>query len=128
MRIMAASSEEEHRELAEKLQDVLEVLNEEIGRTSVIDRTRQHLYGRVLALRVAQDDHIENEQAFVLPLLRQALRESEQLDLARRLLIEEGSENPDWILQWVARELGPGERALLASLEARIRNPPPSAA
>ncbi len=128
MKTMAAYSEEEHRELVEKLQDVLEVLDGEIGRQSVIDRTRQHLYVRVLALRVAQDDHIENERAFVLPLLRRAIGEPEQLDMARRLLIDEGSESPDWILQWVARKLGPGERGVLADLEARIRKPPLSAA
>ena len=42
-----AANKDEHREMDEKFQDVMEVLNVEIGRTSVIRRTRQHLFGSV---------------------------------------------------------------------------------
>lgn len=48
---MLAANKDEHREMDEKFQDVMEVLNVEIGRTSVIRRTRQHLFGSELALR-----------------------------------------------------------------------------
>jgi len=34
--------------------DVMTVLEEDIGATSVIPWTKQHLYGQVIALRVAQ--------------------------------------------------------------------------
>jgi hypothetical protein len=50
---MFVANSDEHREMDEKFQNVMDVLNVEIGRTSVIRRTRQHLFGAVLALRIA---------------------------------------------------------------------------
>ena len=62
-----ALHEQQHSELMEKLEDVMDCLNGEIGRTRVIARTQRHLYGKVVALRICQDDHLESEEAFVLP-------------------------------------------------------------
>ena len=64
-----ALHEEQHTELMGKLKDVRTVLNGEIGRTSLIARTSRHLYDKIVALRIAQDDHLESEEAFVLPEL-----------------------------------------------------------
>ena len=118
-RAIVALHDEQHVELMERLEDVLAVLNGEIGRTSVIARTKRHLYGKVVALRICQDDHLESEEAFVLPEVRTGMRESQQLELVRRLLTDQSSDNPRWIRDWVAREVGPTERKLLADLEAR---------
>ena len=117
---MLAANKDEHREMDEKFQDVMEVLNVEIGRTSVIRRTRQHLFGSVLALRIAQQDHIENERAFVLPALKQRLSSQEQLDLARELLVDSMSNDPRWVLDWIGQHLNPEERATLAGFEEML--------
>ena len=114
---MLAANKDEHREMDEKFQDVMEVLNVEIGRTSVIRRTRQHLFGTVLALRIAQQDHIENERAFVLPTLKERLSSQEQLDLTRELLVDGMSNDPRWVLDWMGQHLNPEERATLAGFE-----------
>ena len=108
-----ALHEEQHEELLEKLEDVLDVLNGEIGRTRVIARTRRHLYGKVVALRVCQDDHLESEEAFVLPEVEAQLSIDEQREIARRLLIDEESGDPTWVLDWVSRNVDDEERELL---------------
>lgn len=118
---MASLNEEQHKELTQKLEDVMAVLNEEIGKTKLIDRTKRHLFGRIVALHIAQDDHLDNEEAFVLPVVRERMTEAEQMEVARRLLIDEDSQTPRWVVDWVARELSPGERRLLAGLEARFK-------
>ena len=64
------------------------VLEEDIGATSVIPRTKQHLYGQVIALRVAQEDHLETEEAMVIPLIRENFFVECQLETVGALLID----------------------------------------
>ena len=116
---MAALHEEQHTKLIEKLEDVMLVLNEEIGKTRLVARTHRHLYQRVVGLRVAQDDHLESEEAFVLPEIRQQFSEAAQLKMIRQLLIDQAAEDRGWVLDWVAERLVPGERRLLANLSTR---------
>jgi hypothetical protein len=59
-----------HGRLAELLEDVQSCLTEEIGRTMLIARTQRHLFGKVVMACIAQDDHLEEEEAFVLPVVR----------------------------------------------------------
>jgi hypothetical protein len=112
--------DEEHKELLEKLQDVLTVLDEDIGPSSMIIRTKQHLYQQVVALRIAQEDHLETEEALVLPMVRERLNVRRQLEAAKGLLIDEQAQDPRWMIDWVSRELNPQEQRLLADLEARF--------
>lgn len=119
-----ALEEAEHKELAARLHEVEEVLKKEIGRDKVLARTRRHLYQRVMALRVLEFDHFENEEAFVVPLVRDRIGEQQQLELVRYLLIDDRAENPRWIIDWVGSELAPKERALLDALEARFSEAP----
>ena len=121
-----AQEDEEHKELLEKLQDVLTVLDEDIGPSSIIVRTKQHLYQQVVALRIAQEDHLETEEALVLPMVRQRLNVRRQLEVAKGLLIDEQAQDPRWIIDWVSRELNPQEQRLLADLEARFDGLSPS--
>ncbi|MCH8062045.1 MAG: hypothetical protein IH861_06040, partial [Chloroflexi bacterium] len=86
----------------------------------VVARTRRHLYRRVMGLRVLEFDHFENEEAFVCSIVRDRMSEKEQLDIVRRLLIDDTADDPRWIIDWVAEELEPRERKLLAELEARF--------
>ena len=121
-----AQEDEEHKELLEKLQDVLTVLDEDIGPSSIIIRTKQHLHQQVVALRIAQEDHLETEEALVLPMVRQRLNVRRQLEVAKGLLIDEQAQDPRWIIDWVSRELNPQEQRLLADLEARFDGLSPS--
>ena len=116
-REMAAANGRGHLELTEMLEEVLTVLNGEIQRTSIIQRTRQHLCQRVLSLRLALDDHLEDEETFLLPMLRRSMSEDRQREVVRRLLYDEESPEPLWIMNWVAEALTPEERQLLAGLE-----------
>ena len=125
-RAIVALHEETHAELMERLEDVLAVLDDEIGRTRVIARTRRHLYGKIVALKICQDDHLESEEAFVLPEVREAMSVAQQLELARRLLIDDGSDNPEWVYDWVHRNVGPERQQQLADLKAQFQPAEPT--
>ena len=117
---MLALNKDQHADLVEKLEDVMAVLNEEIGTTKVIARTQRHLYQRVLALRVAQDDHLENEEAFVLPEIWLRISEEDQLKIVQRLLIDEDADDQRWVMDWVAPALSSRELELLEDLVRRF--------
>jgi hypothetical protein len=106
--------------LLDSVEAVLTVLNEEIGKTSVITRTKQHVHRQVLALRIVQEDHFETEEVLVLPAIRENVSEGRQLRMAKNLLIDEGADDPRWMIDWVASELDPAERQQLSDLEARF--------
>lgn len=111
---------EQHRELLEKVQEVETLLIQEIGEEKVVARTRRHLYRRVMALRILLFDHFENEEAFVLPIVLERVNAELELEVARRLVMDEVAEDPRWIIDWVASELAPGERKLLEELDTRL--------
>ena len=115
-----ARNEEQHQELTAKLQGVLAVLYQEVGKTRLVARTKQHLYASVVALRTAQDDHLDHEEAFVLPVIQERMSEAQQFEVARHLLLGQGAQDPRWILTWIAQYLTPRERTLLANFEVRI--------
>lgn len=110
----------EHEALARDMQNVADLIKKEIGQEKVTARTRRHLYQRVMALRVLEFDHFENEEAFVLPLVREGFNDRQQLDMVERLLFDGNTENPRWIIGWMASELPPKQRALLLDLEKRL--------
>ena len=117
---MRALEEEQHEELIEKARQVEEILKQEMGNEKVVARTRRHLYRRVMAMRILEFDHFENEEAFVCSIVREKMSEEEQLALAKRLLIDEEAEDPRWVIDWVYQELSPSERKLLDELEERL--------
>ena len=118
---MVAQEDELHKELVEKVQDVLSVLQEDIGTTSVIRRTRQHLYRQVVALRIALEDHLDSEEALVLPMARRRMDEHQQLELAKELLIDQQAQEPRWMVDWISSRLASGEQRMLAELEDRFQ-------
>ena len=71
-------------------------------------------------MRIAQQDHLETEEALVLPTLRRRLSEEQQLEVAKHLFIDGDAQDARWMLDWTAKELTPGEKNLLADLEARF--------
>jgi len=117
----------EYAKLLDHVQDVMTVLEEDIGATSVISRTKQHLYGQVIALRVAQEDHLETEEAMVLPLIKECLSPECQMEVVGGLLVDRQAADQRWILEWMSQDLTPGENELLTELEARINASQPVA-
>lgn len=118
--LVSALHEEQHLQLFERLEAVMEVLNEEIGRTKVVARTHRHLYQSVVALRVAQDDHLECEEEFMLPEIRESFQEPEQLSMARSLLVDDLAEDKRWVWDWVCEHLSDEECRFMADLEKRL--------
>ena len=86
------------------------VLEENIGASSVIPWTKQHLYGPVIAHRVAQKNHLETEDAMVIPLIRENLSVECQLEAVGALLIDDESDDQSWVIDWVSSELDPAEQ------------------
>ena len=78
----------EYARLLEGALDVMTVPEENIGANSVIPWTNQHLYGQVIAQRVAQGDHLETEEAVVIPLIRENPFIECQLEAVGVLLID----------------------------------------
>ena len=118
---MITMDEQQHEELVDSAKEIQEILTREMGRDKVITRTRRHLYRKVMDMRILEFDHFENEEAFVCSLVRDQMSEQQQLDLVKRLLVDESAEDPRWVIDWVAEELKPNERQLLADLEARFQ-------
>ena len=113
--------EQQHEDLIKSAEEVQEILTREMGQEKVIARTRRNLYRKVMAMRILEFDHFENEEAFVCPLVRDQMSEQQQLDLVKRLLVDESAEDPRWVIDWVAEEIKPNERQLLADLETRFQ-------
>ncbi len=120
----AREGEREHAELNDKLEDVVAVFGEEIGKTKVIARTQRHLYGAVVAVRIAQDDHLESEEEFVLPEIRERFDQFEQFQTVRHLLIDDEAADPQWVMDWLTPHLIPAEITSLAELEERFDRVP----
>ena len=109
-----------HQRLADRLEDVQRCLTEEIGRTMLIARTQRHLFGAVVLARIAQDDHLEEEEAFILPVIRRQLSAAQQEAIITHLLIDHTAEDPHWCLDWLHDVLPPREWQLVADLATRF--------
>jgi hemerythrin-like domain-containing protein len=116
----ARDCEQAHQRLADRLEEVQQCLTEEIGRTMLIARTQRHLFGAVVQARIAQDDHLEEEEAFILPVIRRQLSVTQQEEVIRHLLIDHEAEDPGWHLDWLQETLPPREGQFLADLAAQI--------
>ena len=117
----------EYARLLEGVMDVMTVLEEDIGATSVIPRTKQHLYGQVIALRVAQEDHLETEEAMVTPLVRGNLSVECQLEAVGALLIDHESDDQSWVIDWISQYFTLKENGLLRDLASYARQAQPVA-
>ena len=109
-------------EQMEMIEDVFSVLYGEIGNTSLITRTIQHLHRRIVEMETTQDNHFETQEALVLPLLREWMDEHHQLELIKNLLIDDESDDPRWIIDWVAQQSDSSGKAALAELESQFAN------
>ena len=114
---MFTLDEKQHEDLVESANDIQNILTREMGQDKVITRTRRHLYRKVMDMRILEFDHFENEEVFVIPLIREQMAGNQELELARLLLIDDTADDPRWVIDWVAKELKPSERVLLQELE-----------
>jgi hypothetical protein len=112
----ARTNEAEHRRLTELLADLQTYLREIGGQAAVTARTRRHALGKVVVLRVAQDDHLEEEEERVLPVIRQQISEIQQFDMAQRLLLDREAQDAGWLLAWLTPHVTATERQWLAAL------------
>jgi hemerythrin-like domain-containing protein len=116
----ARDNEAAHQHLTSLLEALQSTLHEASGQTAVTARMQRRLLGQVVLLRVAQDDHLEDEEELVLPVIRQRLSEAQQLAIAGRILLDQTAPYPRWILDWAAPYMSPPEQAWLADLATRV--------
>ena len=117
-----AMEDRDHAELMGKAEEVEKAIRDAIGEEQVLARTRRHLYQSVMSFRVTEFDHFENEEAFVLPVVKDQMEHSQELECVRKLLFDDESVEPRWIIDFVAGELEGNERELLNELEKQIHN------
>ena len=115
--LILANEEQEHANLIGKAESVEQVLQQALGETRILGRTRRRLYQKVMEFRITEFDHFENEEAFVLPLVKDQMSSEQELECSRRLLFDDDAENPRWIIDFIYGELESGERELLNQLE-----------
>ena len=118
--IMLKIDEQDHADLDIKVSDVEDALRRALGEERVLARTRRHLYRSIMALKVAEFDHFENEEAFVLPMVKEQMTRTQELQCARKLLFDDGSDNSRWIIDFMYAQLQGDERSLLLVLEAEF--------
>jgi hemerythrin-like domain-containing protein len=111
----ARDNEAVHQKLADLIVDLQTYLHA-AGQSTVTARTQRHLLGRVVTLQIAQDDHLEEEEEFVLPVIRQRLSTTQQVEIARHLLWEPWARDEHWLLDWVAQYVTALEQQWLGSI------------
>lgn len=121
-KVILALSRVGRSEQIEMIEEVFRILYHEIGSTSLITRTIQHLYRQVVAMGIAQENHLEVKEVMVLPILCQGMRDYQQLVLIKNLLIDDQSDNQRWIVEWVLERSDSEGKAILAELEGRFTN------
>jgi hypothetical protein len=117
----ARDNEAVHARLGQQMA-ALQAYLQEIEPQAVTARSRRHLFGKVVALRINQDDHLEEEEEFVLPVIRAHISMEQQLEMARRLLLDLDApgEAGGWVLDWLVPDLTDRERQALADLTGRF--------
>ena len=72
-------------------------------------------------MKVVEFDHFENEEAFVLPLVREQMSYEQQLQLTGKLLFDSTDQNENWIVDFLFSVLDDDEKSLLQDLVAEIK-------
>ena len=113
--------DQNHEELMNQLRTVDSVILEALGQKTILRRSLRHLYRSISDFRVVEFDHFENEESFVLPLVHDQMSYAEELECVRKLLIDDDSENPTWILDFVRENLVDSDRKLLDQISAKFQ-------
>jgi hypothetical protein len=123
---LARTNEESHQRLAHRMAEIHAYLQEVGEATAVTTRIRRRLFGHVVALRIAQEDHLEEEEELVLPMMRERIAIAQQMEIVRRLLLALDTEDPTWVVTWLMQDLTDTERKTLLALTARLASTPPA--
>ncbi len=124
---LLANEDAMQEEMMEAIEGVFEILNEEIGKQTLITRTKQHLHGKVVMLRIVQEDHLESEEALVLPVLRDRMTDQQQVDAAKGLLVDDFADDKHWVIDWMSGALATDECKFVEGLQSRFDQPAVSA-
>ena len=62
-----------------RIDDIFSILHVEIGKTSLITRTIQHLTLGILRLKIAQEDYLETQEESLMPLICKYSSSTQQL-------------------------------------------------
>jgi hypothetical protein len=116
---LARDNEQSHQRLAHRMEAIQTALHE-IGEAVVTTRIRRHLFGQVVALRIDQEDHLEEEEELVLPLIRARLSAAQQCEIVQRLLRDPQAEDQTWVVTWLMQDLTEIERHTVAALTAPL--------
>jgi hypothetical protein len=92
---------------------------QEIGEEAVTPRIRRRLFGHAVALRIAQEDHLEEED-LVLPIIRERLSAAQQCEIVQRLLRDPQAADPTWVVTWLRHALTETERHAVAAVTTRL--------
>jgi hypothetical protein len=123
---LARENEASHQRLAHRMAEIRSYL-QEVGEEAVVTtRLRRRLFGQVVALRIDQEDHLEEEEELVLPMMRERIALAQQLEIVRRLLLALDTEDPTWVVTWLMQDLTDTERKTLLALTARLASTPPA--
>jgi hypothetical protein len=123
---LARENEASHQRLGHRMDEIRTYL-QEVGEEAVVTtRIRRRLFGHVVALRIDQEDHLEEEEELVLPMMRERLAIAQQLEMVRRLLLALETEDPTWVVTWLMHDLTDTERQTLLALTARLASTPPA--
>jgi len=123
---LARENEETHQRLAHRMAEIRTYLQEVGAEAVVTPRIRRRLFGHVVALRIDQEDHLEEEEELVLPMIRERLTSAQQLEMVRRLLLALETADPTWVVTWLMHDLTDTERQTLLALTARLASTPPA--
>ena len=115
-----AMEEMNHEILMTKIEAVEEKLKKLLGDTKLDQTFHRHLYEQIIDLKVAEYDHFENEEAFVLPMIKEQMTKDEQLKCVGKLLFDDKSDHPAWIYDFIRSHLVSREVALLDNLRKEI--------
>ncbi|MBD48637.1 MAG: hypothetical protein CL891_06075 [Dehalococcoidia bacterium] len=103
-----------------RIDDIFSILHVEIGKTSLITRTIQHLNLGILRLKIAQEDYLETQEESLIPLICKHSNSTQQLHFLKHILIDQESEDRKWMIKWVIGHLDSTNTKLISDLERRL--------
>ena len=118
--IILALSRVGRQEQMSKIEDVFSILYGEIGDTSLITRTAQHLQRQILDMEIAQTNHLETQDLLIIPILANRMDSVDQLSLLKNILIDEQSDDRRWIVDWISEHSNPSSKSALAEIESQL--------
>lgn len=116
-----ALDDQNHEELLDQLRIADSAIIETLGKQTILRRGIRHLYRSIFDFIVVEFDHFENEESFVLPLVHDQMSYAEELECVRKLLIDDDSDNPTWILDFVRENLVDSDRKLLDEISENFQ-------